>query len=333
MLAVNREDTSTVYELYRPVFVSSSNSSMVDTMQAQLVKICPSTELKLLSMQADFDLSRGGTVRGTWMNTKTTVFGSIKVNGYSLLIGIFVISFVAQLNVIWEYHKSVASQKYEFFERPCSARWLEYAFTSPCMVTVISSCLLIRDVYTTMLLAAAQGALVQFGFSMECAFELRVLDKPDEPEKAGDAVGFKPLPILPLPFPRINPRISQQLWYWSFVPSTFLHVLIWGVLISNFYEQTNTVCSDTAPEMPDAIAIILFLQAGLFTTFMVVAVRQALNLGVVPFRKFGVVEEDDVKDSFVKAFYMYTILSAVAKAVLGATYLSYVWAFPFYTPA
>ena len=50
MLVGNIGDTSTVYELYRPVFVDSSNSSMVDTMQTQFVKTCPCTDLKLLSI-------------------------------------------------------------------------------------------------------------------------------------------------------------------------------------------------------------------------------------------------------------------------------------------
>lgn len=313
---------------------------MLDTMQTQLLDSCPRTRFELLSMQADFDLSLGGTVRGTWMNTRTSIFGFIHVNGYFLLIFIYMFSFFAQLNTLYEYSVAKENKKYDFFERPCSARWLEYAFTSPCMITIISSCFLLRDVYTTLLIATAQGALVQFGFALECAFELRVLDYPEDPDPpANPGVAFKPVPMLPLHFlklqSRINPRISQQLWYWSWVPAVFLHFMIWGVLISSYIENSNLVCSYNERTMPDVVVWILFIQAILFSSFGLVAWVQSWNLDVIPFRRYAKAEvlDIDVKNSFLYSFLAYTFLSLSAKTLLGGMYMAFVQTFPFYTPA
>ncbi len=143
------------------------------------------------------------------------------------------------------------TQDYSFFETPCAARWAEYFFTSPCQVVLIATCLMLRDVYTILLLSAAQAALVQFGFAMECAYEMRSSETINkESSRAGDpdseAVAFRPLPMVPLLI--TTPKLSQQLWYWSFVPATFLHIVIWGVLFTAFVEQKP--CSPSDGEMP-----------------------------------------------------------------------------------
>jgi hypothetical protein len=179
---------------------------------------------------------------------------------------------------------------------------------------------------------------VQFGFALECAFELRVLDYPETIEE-NPGVAFKPLPVLPLSFlqlqSRINPRISQQLWYWSWVPAVFLHCLIWGVLISSYIENTNLVCKNVERTMPPIVVIILFFQAFLFSSFGLVAWIQSWNLDVIPFRHSEKAEVSalDVKNSFVYAFYRYTFLSLTAKTLLGVMYMAFVETFPFYTPA
>jgi hypothetical protein len=314
---------------------------MLNNMQKQLLDSCPRTRFELLSMQADFDLSLGGPVYGTWMNTRTSILGFIHVNGYVLLVWIYVLSFLAQINTLYEYRECKKDGgKYDFFERPCSARWLEYSFTSPCMITIISCCFLIRDVYTTLLIATAQGALVQFGFALECAFELRVLDYAEDLDPpVNPGVAFKPLSMLPLSFlqlqSRINPRISQQLWYWSWIPAVFLHVVIWGVLISSYIENANLVCTNNERTMPELVKYILFFQAFLFSSFGFVAWLQSWNLDVIPFRRYAKedVTQTNVKESFVHTFFWYTFLSLTAKTLLGVMYMAFVQTFPFYTPA
>lgn len=328
----NRDKQSAVYELYSPSFVV--NSTFVRSTQAQLLQSCPNSELApILISQGDFDVANGGTVRGTWIPSRFLPFGFLHMNGYGLLFLIFAVSFVSQVNVVWEFHKAVESSNYSFFETPCAARWAEYFFTSPCQIVLIAACLMLRDVYTILLLSAAQAALVQFGFAMECAYELRageqIEDENTSKKVDGEAVAFRPLPMVPRIF-ETNPTLSQQLWYWSFVPAMFLHIVVWGVLFTSFFEQKP--CSPTEAAMPQFVVIILMGQAGAFTSFMFVALWQAFKLDVIPFRMSKQITKEDVQDSFVTSFFLYTILSAAAKAMLGITYLAYVQTFPFYTP-
>jgi hypothetical protein len=326
----NRDKRNAVYEMYRPAFVPDSNLTTV--IQNQLVESCPRAALTVLTLQAEFPVPESASIlsiRGAWLAVRTTPFGFVHMNGYHLLFVIFGVSFLAQLNVVFEFRKSKKTEDYDFFMQPCAARWFEYAITSPCMISVIAASLAIRDVNTILLLAAAQGALCQFGFAMECAFELRKCE-PNEFQPPPKHIEFRPFPVVPLL--RTIPNMSHQLWYWSFVPSMLLHVLVWGVLLSSFADQQGTRCADGDGKMPDWIVAILAAQGVLFTLFVVVAVLQSWKLDMVPFRVRKAIEPEDVQDSFVDAFWYYTILSAVAKAVLGMTYVSYVNQFPLYTP-
>jgi hypothetical protein len=321
------------YELYRPAFVVDSN--LTRTIDTKLAQSCPNANLSLFTMQGDFPIPSTTvelTVKGALLATRTQMFGFVHMNGYYLLFVIFSISFVAQANVLWEYYRMKREKDESFFTEPCAARWFEYALTSPCMITIIAASLLIRDIHTILLLAAAQGALCQFGFGMECAYSLRVCEGSEDIKDDGThhAIEFRPLPVLPIL--RTIPKMSQQLWYWSFVPSMLLHVLVWGVLIVSLLDQINTKCFADQPGPPDFIIIILIVQAILFTFFVVVAVTQAWKLDMIPFKQRTPVTQDDVWDSFVDAFWSYTLLSAIAKAMLGITYVSYVNQFPFYTP-
>jgi len=315
----NSTNPVAVYELYRPAFVVSTAAA-----RGNLKQSCPRADLTLLTLQADF---ANYSVSGSWVPAKSAPFG-VRLNGYNLLFLIFGVSCLAQLNVLWEYRHALAEGKYEYFETPCAARWLEYAFTSPSMVLVIAACLAIRDAQTLMLLAAAQGALVQFGFAMECAFSLRWLEDARY-DAMNTPVAFNFLPIAPA-FHSLPKKISYQLWYWSFVPSTVLHVLVWGILISNFAQDK---CFDNQPSVPPWLVAILIGQGVFFTLFMVVAIGQAWFLGMIPCFPSKEVTHDQVKLSFRVAFACYTFLSMAAKVMLGVTYLAYVAEFPFYTPA
>lgn len=343
--ATQANGRNTRYDLSRSVFINSA--TLINVTQTELAKSCPLTKFDLLSTRADFNVSGRGGVYGTWVSTRTKILNTFNVDGYGLLFGIYFLSCLAQINVVFEClraEKSNENTRYSYFEGPCAARWLEYAFTSPCQIVIISCCLLIRDVYTTILLAVAQGALVQYGYALECAFELRVLeDTIKEPVPTNIRIpplGFnnrdphvRPLPLVPFLQDKINPNMSINLWYWSFVPSTILHFSIWGILISSLDEQINTRCRDDDGSMPGWVQAILISQFLLFTCFMVVAVVQAWWLNVIPFpfmtRKN--IDSMQVKDAFVYAFFCYTFFSLTAKVLLGGVYMGYVASFPFST--
>jgi hypothetical protein len=332
LYAQNSGNPTAGYELYRPAFVVDTN--LTTTIQTKLGQSCPYADLSLFTMQGDFAIPPTNTkqsVKGALLTTRTQMFGFVHMNGYYLLFVIFGISFISQVNVVWEYYRM--KDDHSFFTEPCAARWFEYALTSPCMITIIAASLLIRDIHTILLLAAAQGALCQFGFGMECAYSLRVCESVEakKSDEEHPVIQFRPLPVLPIL--RTLPKMSQQLWYWSFMPSMLLHVLVWGILLMSLLDQQNTKCFADQPGPPDFIVVILIVQAILFTFFVVVAVTQAWKLDMIPFKKRNLdLTEDDVWDSFVDAFMSYTLLSLIAKSMLGITYVSYVNQFPFYTP-
>jgi hypothetical protein len=343
------------YDLYRAAVVGNieptgerygnSTRSFVDFMHTQLNETCPKSELRLLAMEARMARANNAIedkFTSTWVATKSTVLGLTYIDGYGLLFGIFLVSFISQIKVLLELRKD----DNPFFRRPCAARWFEYALTSPLMVTIIAACLLIRDINTIVLLSVAQGALVQFGYAMECSFTMTNVEDMLGCESEVDMISFKALVPNAKTEGRRFPRIAQQLWYWSFTPSMLLHVAIWIILIGNWIEFNSKPCwVDTAQgqssKAPEWLVAILFGQFSLFSTFILVSIGQANDLCMLPWQKKSDCKWDVkgasvqrsliVERSFTKAFGRYALLSAAAKVFLGATYLLYVRSFPFYT--
>lgn len=341
------------YDLYRAAVVGNIQSpngnaktgSFVDVVRTKLNETCPNSKLTLLSMEAKMtrpNQNTEDTFTSTWVATKSTVLGLVQIDGYGLLFAIFVISFISQIKVLYELKR----KNDLFFERPCAARWFEYALTSPLMVIIISTCLLLRDINTIVLLSVAQGALVQFGYAMECSFTLSEVEDTYSCQSETDMISFKALVPNAKTEGRSFPRISQQLWYWSFTPSMVLHLAIWTILVGNWIEFNSKPCwIDTtggeSSQAPAWLVAILFGQLALFSSFILVAVGQASDLCMLPWQKSAeciyaprnapAIKALTVQRSFTKAFGRYALLSAVAKVFLGATYLLYVSSFPFYT--
>lgn len=343
-----------IYDLYRPAVVGNirplhgnGSRSFVDVVRTQLNETCPKSELALLAMEAQMQRPNKDTVEtfsSTWVATQSKLLGLVQIDGYGLLFGIFFISFFSQIKVLFELGKA----DNPFFRRPCAARWFEYALTSPLMVTIISTCLLIRDLNTVVLLSVAQGALVQFGYAMECSFSMTEIEDSLGCQSEVSMISFKAL----VPNAKIEgqrfPRIAQQLWYWSFMPSMVLHVSIWLILVVTWIESNAKPCwieatGDESSKAPEWLVAILFGQLALFSTFILVSIGQASDLNMLPWQKkepedciYGTKNNTTVRvlrvqRSFTKAFSRYALLSALAKVSLGATYLLYVRSFPFYT--
>lgn len=345
------------YDLYRAAVVGNieplnrnainGSRSFVDVVRTQLNETCPNSKLTLLSMQAQMTRPNQkieDTFTSTWIATKSSILGLVQIDGYGLLFGIFSVSFISQIKVLFELRRS----DNPFFGRPCAARWFEYALTSPLMVIIIGTCLLIRDINTVVLLSVAQGALVQFGYAMECSFTMTEIEDTYSCQSEVDMISFKALVPNAKTEGRRFPRIAQQLWYWSFTPSMVLHLAIWTILVGNWIEFNSKPCwVDTtdgeSSKAPDWLVAILFGQFALFSTFILVSVGQAYDLNMLPWQKNAdciyapnkppAVKALIVQRSFTKSFGRYALLSAAAKVSLGATYLLYVRSFPFYTAA
>ena len=126
----------------------------------------PSSIKTLLGLSSSYDanLNLENFIQ-TWMPATYRLLGLEHADGYWMLFVVFFMSMIFQLYFIRQV-KSI-----DFFERPCLARWLEYAATSPLQVVLVASCVMIRDVYTLLLLFAAQLVCVLLGFPIEFALQ------------------------------------------------------------------------------------------------------------------------------------------------------------------
>jgi hypothetical protein len=270
----------------------------------------------------------------TSMPTAVSFYGMTEVNGYVYLASMFAISFFFQL--ISLYHANHDNDNY--FETPCSWRWLEYALTSPMAVVLVASSLMERDVNTLTLLSVAQAACVQFGFAVEYA----IADFDES--TTTQAIDFQEVTALPVDkTPNTWPRQSNRLWWFSYLASGALHVTIWHVLIAHFINtsiDTDCLQSVEAREQTSswrgAMIAVLAGQCFFYSVFALVPLYQAYTVGILRFKRRGLdsrygSQEEQVRAVMRKGFEYYTILSVTAKVTLGATYIAFVRLFPFYT--
>jgi hypothetical protein len=293
----------------------------------ELLKLQASFKNKTHPLQAD-------TFTLTSVPTVVSFFGVAEANGYVYLASMFSISFFFQLVSLYQANHDNDN----FFETPCSWRWLEYAFTSPMAVVLVASSLMQRDVNTVTLLSVAQAACVQFGFAVEYAiadFDERSTTK---------AIDFQEVTALPVDkCPHTWPRQSNRLWWFSYLASGALHVTIWHVLIAHFINtsiDTDCLQSVEAREQTSswrgAMIAVLAGQCLCFTMFALVPLCQAREVGILRFKHRGLdcrysSKEEQVRAVMRRGFEYYTLLSLTAKVALGATYIAFVRLFPFYT--
>ena len=336
---------SFLYSFYRPTITGdrskalvSNPSSFIQVLEDAYGDTCVdgSRPPHLLKLRAAFENStstQDDIFTLTWMPTVISFFGMDEANGYLYLSIMFGISFIFQLVSLYQANQN----NNNFFESPCSWRWLEYALTSPMAVLLVASALMVRDVNTLTLLSVAQAACVQFGFAVEYA----IADF-DEKQTDAKAIDFQEATALPVDkCPQTWPHQRNRLWWFSFLASGALHVTIWHMLISHFIntsKDTDCLQSVEAQEQSDtwrnAMIVVLAGQVFSFTLFAVVPVYQAFQVGILPWksdRYAHLTQEENVRRVMRKGFEFYSILSCSAKFILGVTYIAFVRLFPFYT--
>ena len=334
---------SFLYSFYRPTIagdLSVSRTSFIKDVERSYGGTCVdgSRRPPLLKLQASFENKThplyDDTFTLTPVATVFSFFGMQEANGYLYLALMFAISFFFQLVSLYQANHDNDN----FFETPCSWRWLEYALTSPMAVVLVASSLMQRDVNTVTLLSVAQAACVQFGFAVEYAiadFDERSTTK---------AIDFQEVTALPVDkCPHTWPRQSNRLWWFSYLASGALHVTIWHVLIAHFINTTaDTNCLQSAQAREEAnpwrnaMIAVLAGQCFCFTIFALIPLYQAYAVGILRFRRKGLdaryaSQEDQVRVVMRKGFEYYTILSLTAKVTLGVTYIAFVRLFPFHT--
>lgn len=296
------------------------------------------------SYTSDVDINN---IMQTWMPETYELFGLPYANGYWMLFLVFFFSCIFQIYFLCQV------VCIDYFKRPCLARWLEYALTSPLQVVLIASCVMIRDVYTLILLFAAQLVCVLFGFPIEYALQSQQLasfmltklndqnfavqiecvlnENECQCEIAHTDVKASELKVLLKTDPTFQASIrffnqaratSRSVWAVCMFASFLLHIFIWFILIDQLLNVlAESDCYKGPTGWKDPLQIVIYGQCILFTLFAVVPVAQKLML----WKACG------TADAFLKGSIAYAILSVVAKTLLGATYIAFVVLFPFKT--
>ena len=336
----NETKTSHLYSFYRTRVVgeriSALKTSFVDTLDTQYKDTCPSQPASLeslLILQTSFNTQLGlENVKQTWLPAQYRLLGLPYANGYWML---FVVFFLSSLFQIYFLCQVVCI---DFFRRPCLARWLEYAVTSPVQVVLVASCVMLRDVHTIMLLFSAQLVCVLLGFPIECAMQNPANDIQIAANKTVSTrnetslsqvktISEDQIQLLPpkneaaTELLRYNKATSFTLWLLCLAVSCILHVVVWFVLIdqlSNVLHESR--CYEGPEEWKQPLQAVVYGQCLLFSLFALVPIAQKIAMLKAP-----------CADVFLNGSIAYAVLSAVAKTLLGGSYIAFVVLFPFKT--
>jgi hypothetical protein len=336
----DEQPSSYIYSFYRPKLVGerislldatdfgklddgrrNASTTFSEDIQKAYAKVCIPKQgsnrdtLLMLTGSSGADMTELQNYTQTWMPTKYPLVGVSEVNGYGLLTGMFIISFLFQSVFCWHAFKD---EDTSFFAEPCLERWLEYVCTSPLQVVLIASLLMIRDVYTLSLLLAAQTVCVLLGFAVECAME--------------NGTAYKAMSFHGTSNHRPGARPqAMRLWWVCFVCSAVLHCVIWYILIFQLLSiEAETQCyvqpagGANHDQWIVPLRAVVWSQFVLFTLFAMVPPTQKVYV-------WGV--GGDAGDTLLYGSVAYGVLSVAAKFTLGVSYICFVRLFPFSSKA
>lgn len=294
----------------------SNTSSFIDDLTNAYSKTCPeqaSPPGKLLILQTSPQANLGlNDVIQTWMPVRYDSLIFSEINGWFILTLVFIISFAYQIYFFLRTRKKKTDGEYDlsYFERPCFARWMEYALTSPLQILLIASSVMIRDVYTVMLLVTAQFVCVLLGFAVECAMAMHEHDTTQY-----RTVDFKSEHASSIPY--------NLLWCMCFVASALLHVIVWYILVDQLSNvEQETACQSGPSDWVVPLKTVIYGQLILFSLFALVPAVQKLRIWW---------HNKPIDATFFAGSVAYALLSVTAKGFLGASYIAFVVLFPFET--
>jgi len=325
---------------------AEANSSFIDDLTKAYSKTCPeqaSPPGKLLILQTSPHANLGlNDVIQTWMPVTHNFLIFSETNGWFLLTLVFSISCAYQLYFYDRTRRkkpSTESPDESYFERPCFARWMEYALTSPLQILLIASSVMIRDVYTVMLLVTAQLVCVLLGFAVECAMAMHADNKRQYQSVATtDPIAFNEAESQvdqtvqnPKNDPEANVNTHDQtpsiphirLWFVCFLASAFLHMMIWYIFLNQLWNvELETECQKGPRDWVLPLKTVIYGQCLLFSLFALVPLTQQIRIQWY---------YQPVDRTFYIGSVAYAILSVTAKLFLGGSYIAFVVLFPFET--
>lgn len=285
------------YTYYKPEIVgdnSTALSSTIKNLNAAYTQRCnraQGSSGSIMALEATFPINNRDThVRLSWIPMRFRLMGHDNVDGYVLLILIFLFSSLFEgmsCYWVWKSQEDDNNQP-KYTELPCMWRWMEYAVTSPIMILLIASALMIRDIYTLYMLVFAQVALVQLGFGVEYAIYAKVAS-PNRHLRIRDmgAIDYVNVPTVSLPIDYNNKQereycLVDRLFWFSFSPSWLLHGAIWAVLIQSFTVQENLDCENSSGDNWKGILLAVIVTQCLgFSSFAIVSFFQGWMVGII----------------------------------------------------
>jgi hypothetical protein len=310
----------------------TNNSSFIDDLTKAYSKTCPeqaSLPGKLLILQTSPQANLGlNNVIQTWMPVRYDSLIFSEINGWFILTLVFIISFAYQIYFETRTRKPDGKS---YFQRPCFARWMEYALTSPLQILLIASSVMIRDVYTVILLVTAQFVCVLLGFAVECAMAMREHNTAQYRALSQKTVDFRSTDNEAAEVKKSEPisRVPYTLlWCVCFVASALLHVIVWYILVDQLSNvEQETECQKGPRDWVLPLKIVIYGQLILFTLFALVPTLQKFRI----WWYCNSIDDNLFDDTFLKGSIAYSILSVTAKVFLGASYIAFVVLFPFET--
>ena len=256
----------------------------------------------------------------TWQNLETgkVMHGSV----YALTIYIFPLScLVFSISILFQGWRCLKYNKtYKPEKGPDFSRWLEYFFTSPLQITIVSISFGFATLDSLLGQCGMQAALVLLGYDIEQQVKKIYKRRNSKPirktAEAGTArfhhvlqwAGIKDL------------RIFVYLGF-----SWLLHIGIWGIAgvpghgIGGKYahmQQQLKECVGTDASIPGAVTAIYVFQLVLFTVFGLVCTLQVVKA----LRGRG---EVDTEKEWLTVSWRYSFLSLTAKTLLEVGLVSF----------
>ena len=234
---------------------------------------------------------------------------------FPLIFIVFLTSIVFQGWRCWQYDKLYKPEK-----GPDFSRWLEYFFTSPLQILIVSSSFGFATVDSLLGQSGMQAALVLLGYNIEQQVKKIYKRRKSKLDKGVNYIRKKER--FHHLFASLNVA-DIRTWVYLFF-AWALHIFIWGIpnvtgfgiggkyfLLRNQLEQ----CVKTMT-IPDAVTVIYWLQYCWFTVFGLVCSAQVL------WAQTRDITQPERDWKFVSG--VYTVLSVTAKTALEAGLVLYV---------
>jgi len=261
----------------------------------------------------------------TWRANETGIVMHSSV--YATDIYIFPLAFIVFTTSIffqgwrcWQYDRGEGTSTNRLYnpeKGPEFSRWLEYFFTSPLQVLIVSSSFGFATVDALIGQSGMQAALVLLGYSIEQQIK-KIYKRRSGKTRENKKFEHSLAPLV----------ADIRLWVYLLF-AWALHVAIWGIPgVTGFgiggkydlLQKQLETCVHTEPKLtiPDAVTWIYWLQYSFFTLFGIVCSFHVI------WAEFSDGSKDTIKRQWKTISILYAILSVSAKTALEAGLVLYV---------